>query len=391
MGRGCSVISSLRRELREIASDRLYRSILLLFPAIMTLFFCVIFYRGAIDGVPIAVVDRDYTPLSRQMLRMVDATSGVSIAFQERDISSAERRVLDGDVEGILYVDKGFEDRVYRGESATLGCYLSGANISACGILSRDIQLAVQSFSAGVALQTLESMGVNDARAMVEIMPINIQSNIISNPYLNYGYYLAPIFMILGVVVFTVLSTIYAIGRELRYHTAGEWLSVANGSLAGGVVGKLLPVTIAMWVMSQFIYFVLFVIMGMECEGSYLLLSLVTLLFIIVYEGVALFVVAVTANLRLALSLGGGYSVMAFTFSGITFPTMAMYGVARLFAKLFPLSYFSELFTNQVMRGAPFGYDVDNLLYMTLFLVVVPLSWRRLNRVVREDKYWGRE
>ena len=357
----------------------------------MTLFFCVIFYRGAIDGVPIAVVDRDYTPLSRQMLRMVDATSGVCIAFQERDISSAERRVLDGDVEGILYVDKGFEDRVYRGESATVGCYLSGANISACGILSRDIQLAVQSFSAGVALQTLESMGVNDAQAMVEIMPINIQSNIISNPYLNYGYYLAPIFMILGVVVFTVLSTIYAIGRELRYHTAGGWLSVANGSLAGGVVGKLLPVTIAMWVMSQFIYFVLFVVMGMECEGSYLLLSLVTLLFIIVYEGVALFVVAVTANLRLALSLGGGYSVMAFTFSGITFPTMAMYGVARLFAKLFPLSYFSELFTNQVMRGAPFGYDVDNLLYMTLFLVVVPLSWRRLNRVVREDKYWGRE
>ena len=357
----------------------------------MTLFFCVIFYRGAIDGVPIAVVDRDYTPLSRQMLRMVDATSGVSIAFQERDISSAERRVLDGDVEGILYVDKGFEDRVYRGESATVGCYLSGANISACGILSRDIQLAVQSFSAGVALQTLESMGVNDAQAMVEIMPINIQSNIISNPYLNYGYYLAPIFMILGVVVFTMLSTIYAIGRELRYHTAGEWLSVANGSLAGGVVGKLLPVTIAMWVMSQFIYFVLFVVMGMECEGSYLLLSLVTLLFIIVYEGVALLVVAVTANLRLALSLGGGYSVMAFTFSGITFPTMAMYGVARLFAKLFPLSYFSELFTNQVMRGAPFGYDVDNLLYMTLFLVVVPLSWRRLNRVVREDKYWGRE
>ena len=391
MGRGCSVISSLRRELREIASDRLYRSILLLFPAIMTLFFCVIFYHGAIDGVPIAVVDRDYTPLSRQMLRMVDATSGVSIAFQERDISSAERRVLDGDVEGILYVDKGFEDRVYRGESTTVGCYLSGANISACGILTRDIQLAVQSFSAGVALQTLESMGVNDAQALVEIMPINIQSNIISNPYLNYGYYLAPIFMILGVVVFTVLSTIYAIGRELRYHTAGEWLSVANGSLAGGVVGKLLPVTIAMWVMSQFIYFVLFVVMGMECEGSYLLLSLVTLLFIIVYEGVALFVVAVTANLRLALSLGGGYSVMAFTFSGITFPTMAMYGVARLFAKLFPLSYFSELFTNQVMRGAPFGYDVDNLLYMTLFLVVVPLSWRRLNRVVREEKYWGRE
>ena len=386
-----SIVASLRRELREIASDRLYLSILVFFPAIMILFFGVIFYRGAIDNVPIVVVDRDYTPLSRQMLRMVDATAGVNIAFQEQDISSAERRMLNGDVEGILYVDKGFEDAIYRGESTTVGCYLSGANISACGILSRDIQLAVQSFSAGVALQTLESMGVNKTQAMVDIMPINIQSNIISNPYLNYGYYLAPIFMILGVVVFTMISTIYAIGRELRYQTATEWLSVANNSLVGGVVGKLLPVTLAMMLSSQFIYFVLFVVMGMECEGNYLVLSLVTLLFIVVYEGVALCIIALTSNLRLALSLGGGYSVMAFTFSGITFPTMAMYGAAQIFSKFFPLSYFSEFFVSQVMRDAPISYDVDNVLYMMLFLVVVPLSWRRLGRVVREDKYWGRE
>lgn len=386
-----SIISSFRRELREIASDRLYLSILVLFPVMMTLFFGVVFYRGAIDDVPIAVVDRDYSPLSRQLLGMVDATAGVNIAFQEQDMSSAERRMLDGDVEGIIYVDKGFEDKIYRGESATVGCYLSGANISACGILSRDIQLAVRSFSAGVALETLQSMGSSYYEAMVEIMPINIQTNIISNPYLNYGYYLAPIFMILGVVIFTVLSTIYAVGRELRYCTASKWLAVANGSLLGGVVGKLLPITIAMCTMSQFIYFVLFVVMGMECEGSYLVLSLVTLLFIVVYEGVALLVIALTANLRLALSLGGGYSVMAFTFSGITFPAIAMYGVARIFSKLFPLTYFSELFISQVMRDATFRYDIDNLLYMALFLVVVPLSWRRLRSVVCEDKYWGRE
>lgn len=386
-----SVISAFKREVREIVSDRLYLSILVLFPVVMVLFFCAIFYRGAIDDVPIAVVDRDCSTLSRQILRMVDATSGVAIAFQENNISSAEQLMLNGEVEGVLYVDKGFEDSIYRGTEATVGCYLNGSNISACGVLSRDIQLAVQSFSAGVALETLQSMGVGYDEAMVDIMPINIQSNIISNPYINYGYYLAPIFMILGVVVFTMLSTIYAIGRELRYSTTLEWLSTADDSLVGGVVGKLLPITLAMTLMSQLIYFVLFVIMGMECEGSYLVLSLVTLLFIVVYEGVALSIIALTANMRLALSLGGGYGVMAFTFSGITFPTMAMYGVARIFSKFFPLSYFSEFFVSQVMRGAPLSYDVDNLLYMTLFLVVLPLSWRRLNRVVREGRYWGRE
>lgn len=386
-----SIISSFRREVREIVSDRLYLSILMLFPIVMSLFFCVIFYRGAIDNVPIAVVDRDHSPLSRQLLSMVDATAGVSIACEECDMASAEERLLSGDVEALLYIDKGFEKSIYRGESGVVGCYLNGANISACGVLSRDIQLAVQSFSAGVALQSLESMGLMEAQAIVEIMPINIQSNIISNPYLNYGYYLAPIFMILGVVVFTVLSTIYAIGRELRYGTALEWLAEANDSLVCGVIGKLVPVTTSMFVMSQFVYFVLFVVMGMECLGSYLVLSLITVLFILVYEGVALAIIAWTANLRLALSLGGGYSVMAFTFSGITFPTIAMLGVARWFSKLFPLSYFSEVFVSQVMRGAPMEYDIDNLVYMALFLLVVPLSWRRLSRAVKSQKYWGGE
>ena len=296
MARGCSIIASLKRELREIASDRLYLSILVLFPVVMTLFFGIIFYRGTIENVPIVVVDRDYTPLSRQLLRMVDATSGVAIAFQECDMVSAEERVLNGEVVGILAIDKGFEESVYRGESATVGCYISGANISASGVVSRDIQLAVQTFASGVALQALQGMGIDYAQAMVDIMPINIQSNIISNPYLNYGYYLAPIFMMLGIVVFTVLSTIYAIGRELRYGMAAEWLSSSNGSLVGGVVGKLLPATISMVAVSQLVYLLLFVVMGMGCECSYVVLSLVTSLLIVVYQAVALFVIAMTAN-----------------------------------------------------------------------------------------------
>lgn len=386
-----SVISSFKRELCEIKSDKLYLSTLLLFPILMILFFGVIFYRGAIDGVPVAVVDGDSTPLSRQLLRMINATSGVDIAFEEVSMYDAEMRLLNGDAEAIVCIEHGFEDCIYRGEKADVGCYLNGANISASGVASRDIQLAVQTFSSGVALQTLQSMGVNYAQAMVDIMPVNIQSNIISNPYINYGYYLAPIFMMLGVVVFTVLSTIYAVGRELRYRTASDWLGVAHNSLAGGVIGKLLPVTIAMVVLSQLIYFILFVVMGMECECGYIVLSLVTILFIVVYQVVALFIIAMTSNLRLALSLGGGYSVMAFTFSGITFPVIAMYGVARIFSYLFPLSYFSEFFIGQVMRGAPLRYDIDNVLYMLLFFALLPVAWPRLRRVVSYDKYWGRE
>ena len=386
-----SIRSVLRRELAIIKNDRLYLAVLVILPVVMILFFGVMFYRGTIDDLPIVVVDRDNSPMSRKLVSMVDATAGVEVVCSENSMDEAEELLLRGEAMAVLYIDDGFASDIYSGVTASVECYLLGTNISASGIVERDVQQVVQSLSAGVALEKIQSMGVGSSSTMVDIMPIRVQSNILSNPYLNYGYYLAPIFMIMGVVIFTILSTIYAIGRELRCGTAKEWMLAADNSLWRGVVGKLLPVTLAMFLLSQLIYSILFIVMGMECAGSYLYLSAVTVIFIIAYQAVAIAMIAMTANLRLALSLGGGYGVMAFTFSGITFPTIAMFDVARGVSKIFPLTYFSEVFVDQAMRGVPLYIDTPKLGALMLFLALPILLWYRLRVVVSEDKYWGRE
>lgn len=386
-----SIRSVLRRELAIIKNDRLYLAVLVILPVVMILFFGVMFYRGTIDDLPIVVVDRDNSPMSRKLVSMVDATAGVEVVCSENSMDEAEELLLRGEAMAVLYIDDGFASDIYSGVTASVECYLLGTNISASGIVERDVQQVVQSLSAGVALEKIQSMGVGSSSTMVDIMPIRVQSNILSNPYLNYGYYLAPIFMIMGVVIFTILSTIYAIGRELRCGTAKEWMLAADNSLWRGVVGKLLPVTLAMFLLSQLIYSILFIVMGMECAGSYLYLSAVTVIFIIACQAVAIAMIAMTANLRLALSLGGGYGVMAFTFSGITFPTIAMFDVARGVSKIFPLTYFSEVFVDQAMRGVPLYIDTPKLGALMLFLALPILLWHRLRVVVSEDKYWGRE
>lgn len=386
-----SIISILKRELATIKSDKLYFAVLVILPLVMVLFFGVMFRRGTIENLPIAVVDDDNSPMSRRLISMVDATSGVEVAYEPNSMAEAEELMLRGKAMAIIYIDSGFTRDIYSGVTVDVECYLLGTNISASGIVERDVQKVVESLSAGVAIDKLESMGVEYSRAIIDIMPIRVQSNILSNPYLNYGYYLAPIFMIMGVVIFTILATIYAIGRELRYETAKEWMCAANASLWCGVVGKLLPTTIAMTILSQLIYMILFVIMGMECVGSYLCLSLATLLLILAYQAVAIAFITMTANLRMALSLGGGYGVMAFTFSGITFPTIAMFGAAQGLSKCFPLSYFGEIFVDQAMRGVPLYVDMPKLGALMLFMLLVVLSWQRLHTVVYDTKFWGRE
>lgn len=385
------LFSVIKREIMAIVTDRLYLSVVLALPIAMLLFFTIMFYDGTIDNLPVVLVDRDNSPMSQELANMVQSTPGVEIVAEVQSIDEAEGLMLDGKVVAIIYIDKGFEESIYAGVTTEVELYISGVNMSASGVVERNLQTVVETLSSGVALSKLQSMGLGYREAMADVMPINLHTNIVGNPYLNYGYYLAPIFMFMGLVIFIVVGTTYALGRELRYATAKEWLCVAEGALLRGVVGKFLPLTTIYILYTQLVYFILFVVMGMECKGDYVMLCLGGALLVLAYQAVSLFIVTITANLRLALSLGGGYAVMAFTFSGITFPVMAMYGVAQLLSKIFPLSYFSNVLISQAVVGAPEVYNAKDFVLLWLFVLLPLLLWRRLGKLVRCERYWGQE
>jgi ABC-2 type transport system permease protein len=150
-------------------------------PSVMIIFFTIMFYGGEITDLPIVVVDKSHSPMSRQLLEMTDATRGVRVAFEVESIAEAERLMLDGDVAAIIYIPDSFESDIYSGVVAKVECYTLGTNISAEGIISENLQQVIMTFSAGIAINKLQSMGVGYSKAMVEIMPNNI---LYFNPYI---------------------------------------------------------------------------------------------------------------------------------------------------------------------------------------------------------------
>ena len=386
-----NVISTIKYEVHEIAKNRIYRTTLLLLPLATILFFGTMFYKGSIVNLPIVVVDNDHSATSRKLLDMVSATRGISIEYYATSTIEAKELLRAGEAYALLLIPDDLERNIYGNKSSQIECYISGTNLSASGVIESDIQNSIQTFAAGIEISKLKSQGLSEAQATQEIMPIDSLTHIISNPYINYGYYLAPIFMFMALAIFTTTLTTYAIGREFYYATAPKWLSAAGNSTAAATIGKLLPTTVVMTQFAQLIYFVIFIIMGMECNGSYLPLTIGSVIFIVAYQSVAVFITTITANMRLALSLGGGYAVMAFTFSGITFPTSAMFDVAQLLSTIFPLTWFCEVFIDQAMRGAPIIYSIKPIL-ITLLFTLLPLTiLGRLNRVSLDSKYWSKD
>ena len=384
------ITASARREIGRIATYREYRSVLIWLPLGVILFFAVFFSQEVVGSLPVAVVDEDNTYLSRRLVSMLYATHETALVEEVADMAEARSQLLAGDVVGVVEIPSGFARNILSGIPAEVVYYDSGTNISTSSLSSKGVQTAVTSFGVGVALQRAEIGGAMPDEAMAQAMPIGFTTYALFNPWLNYAYYVGPCFWVMVVIIASVLSTICAVGSELRYATSVEWLRSANGSLLAGLMGKLAPTTLVLWLLAAVIGELIFGVFGAPMRGSWAVLAVGAMVLIVAYQAMALFVVAMTASFRLSLSLGGGYSVLAFTFSGVTFPTMAMISWVQPFTMLFPYTYFMELYIDQAVRGVEWWRSMTEVAAMLLFCLLPLLLFGRLKKVLVNRRYWGR-
>ena len=380
----------MRRETGRITRQPMYFVLMIVLPVVSFAFFALLFNQGAIRNIPIAVLDQDNTTLSRKAVQMIDDTPTAMVAYGIQGMDEGERLMREGKVMAIVQIPSFFEKNILSNSQTHIENYVSGTNITVNGLLSKDIQTAVTTFTAGIQLQVLMKQGLTQRQAMAQLMPVRFNKHVLFNPYINYGYYLSPSFMPMMLLIFVVMVTVFTIGTELKHATAREWIDTANGSVGAALTGKILPVTVIMFLMSLVMLLIIFKVVGVPLNGSLTVILLGTLLFILSYQAIAVFIVSLLSNLRLSLSIGGGYSVLAFTFSGLTFPIMAMWPAMQYLSRLFPFTYYTDIFVDQMLRGAPVVCSLPDMCYMSLFIVLPLLCLPRLRTICTEEKYWGR-
>ena len=384
------VTATVRREIERLATNREYRAVSWWLPLGVIIFFAIFFSQEVVGALPVAVVDEDNSSLSRKVVSMIRATPQTALVEEVADMAMARTKVLQGDVVAVVEIPDGFSKNILSGEPAPIIFYDSGTNISTNSLVAKGVQTAITTFGVGVSLQRATMQGVAPDRAIAKTMPIAFTTYGLFNPWLNYAYYVAPCFWAMILIIAAMLSTIYAVGSELRYATSVGWLRSANGSLVGALMGKLAPITLSLWLLSAVVAMLIFGVFGAPMQGSWVMLVAGAMALIVSYQAIALFIVAITASFRLSLSLGGGYSVLAFTFSGVTFPTMAMISWVQPFTLLFPYTYFMELYIDQAVRGVAWWLSMQDIAAMLLFCLLPLLLLGRMKRILVNRKFWGR-
>jgi ABC-2 type transport system permease protein len=378
------------RELKRIFSDKVYFFMGIVAPVIGFGLIALIFSANVPRKLPVAIVDLDQSSFSRQIIRTLDATAIVSVRMNYSDLGEASRAMVSGLVDGVICIQGHTEKDILRGQSPSVAIYLNNAYLIKSGLLKSGIQKALASLSADIKVQSLMMCGDNEQQAMSKIMSVRLRPVLLFNPYTSYEYYLTLLLLPVLLTVFVLFGTIYAIGTELQYGTGPEWFAASNGSLISAIAGKLIPYTILFYIQAIVMNLLFFRVLGLPLQGRLGLIMTSEFLLILSYQFMAVLLVALMKNMRLALSVASAYTMLAVTYAGMTFPSFGMPDAAKIFSRIFPFSYWLEIFAGQTLRGEPPSNAIILMLFICVFILAGMLFTPRLRYILTTRKYWGK-
>lgn len=367
-----------RRELRRITGRPRLGVMLLPFPVILMALMAVVFAPGIPRDLPVAVVDHDRSDLSREVVRMVDVSSGVAVAAQMPDLSAARHALISGQVYGVIQIPPGFERDLLSARQPELVTLYNNQFLTIGGIVSRASAQAFASFGAGAGAQALISSGKVPEHARIAVQPIPVQQSPLFNPALDYVQFLLASLMPAVLQIFMTGAAALVIAQDIQHHRGAARLRLLGGSAGVALLAKLLPYELAYSVALLAADAVMFGYFDAPFNGSLGLHLIYTLLFVISSLALGAVLACVAGDTLGALGMTGVLTGPAFGFAGVSFPRLTMNGFAYWWGALVPLTPYLELRTDQVLRGTPIAYSLPTLwgfvlqagIYLILALVL---------------------
>ncbi|HOZ47214.1 MAG TPA: ABC transporter permease [Candidatus Hydrogenedentes bacterium] len=381
----------LRREVHTIAHSPFYHLFTFILPLISFGILGALFYQESLTDMPIIVRDGDHSKLSRQLVRMADASATLKVVAHVQDLSEGTRYIREGKAYAMMYIPGDLEHDLKRGDAPPVTLYYNNQWLLTSGVIFRAAREVIGTLSAGLDIRSRMMKGDSPPQAWEQYEPIRVDQHLLFNPNLNYRYFLLPALLPTMIQIFIAMVTVRAVGTELKHGTAGEWLRVAGGRPWVAVTAKLLPYTLCFLVLTNFMVALLVRFAGVPLYGSLGVLLIGSFLFVLAYQSTAFALVAVFANLRLANSMAGFYTGPAFAFAGITYPALGMPPPAKLMSVALPLTHYLHVVLQQALKGAPPEVSAKPLFVLALFVILPPLLLMpRMGRLMRDPAYWGR-
>jgi ABC-2 type transport system permease protein len=201
---------------RRIFADSGARLLLIAAPVLYSLFYPLPYLREVVREVPVAVVDRDQSSLSRQLIRFAEAHENLTVAARLPSVAAAELAVKDGLVRGYLIVPARFRADALRGRAVTVAYGGDATYFLQFKQVLAGFAESVGTLNAGLKVRQALAAGRTREQALAAASPTTLRLHAVGNTREGYAGYLIP-----GVFLLILQQTLL-FGVGLLRGTAAE-------------------------------------------------------------------------------------------------------------------------------------------------------------------------
>lgn len=202
------------KELNNVFKDQGVLIFFILVPLAYPLVYAFIYTQEVVRDVPAAVVDNSRSSLSREFIRMVDATPDIKVQSYCADMEEAQNLIEEGRVYGIIYIPEEFARNISQGKQTSVSIFSDMSGL----LYYKSLLLATTNASLDMNKDIkIQRMGNTTSRQdEISTAPIEYEEVSLFNPQDGFASFLIPAVLIL------VIQQTLLLGIGLSAGTARE-------------------------------------------------------------------------------------------------------------------------------------------------------------------------
>ncbi len=356
------IIAQARKELTQVARDRLTLVLALVLPLAM------LALNGAaislsVTNLPIVIQDMDSTPASRQLIDAFRSSITFHIVGLAVD-EEPESALLENRASAAIIIPQHFERDLLNGTGAKTQILVDASDANTANVMRGTASGVIQSFVSSLRSESSTSIK----------LPINLETRLWFNPGRNSHLYIVPSMFAVGLALFPPLLAALAMSREGEQKTILQ-VYVSSISAFEYLLGKIvayLLIALAEWFLCLLLVFFLF---GLSLQGDPTPLLVCTIIYLFTNVCFGAMIGAAIPNQAAAIQAVQivGF-LLSFLLSGAIFPISNIPVQIRWVSSVIPATYYIEVVRDALVRGsgwsgviiAPFALAVIGLFFFTV-------------------------
>lgn len=319
----------------------------------------MLYAPNIITEIPVAVVDKSNTQMSRKYISYIDATQAVNVSCSAVGFHEAKELMKSHKVRGIIYIPQDFEEKVTNGESGTIMFYETTTTFLYYLNMQAASNGAVQKLNDEYRQEIIKTLPPATLAALSSASSVSIKGTALYNQNSGYGSFLLPIVMTLILFQIMLLTFGNFLGSRTETLLAGKKLPAGTKRAEHNSVFSLfkdvIPFVLGFWVISFCLLGLYPIIFELPTLGNQWLLFSSAFLFLLATGFMACACSFFFRDRERVMLYVPFFSVGLIFISGMSFPANQIpWFWSDLFYYLFPSSPFIKLFIKLNTLGASF-------------------------------------